>query len=168
MKVLDLGCGVGGPAREMAIFAGANVTGITINELHVERAIELNKQANLQDQVTVLKASFSDLPFADGEFDMAFAIEAFCCAPDVQRLHSEVMRVLKPGGKLGLLDWVITDKYDDGNKEHRLIRGRIERSGAVPHMMTPKARIAALEASGFEMICDEDRATAKANPVPWW
>ncbi|RAR00086.1 S-adenosyl-L-methionine-dependent methyltransferase [Stemphylium lycopersici] len=168
MKVLDLGCGVGGPAREMAVFAGANVTGITINDLHVERANELNKKANLEDQVQITKASFSDLPFADEEFDMAFAIEALGCAPDMQRAHSEVMRVLKPGGKLGILDWVITDKYDDSNKQHRIIRGRIERHGAVPHMMTPKARVAALEESGFEMIGDEDRATAKANPVPWW
>ena len=65
MKVLDLGCGVGGPAREMAIFAGANVTGITINDLHIERAIELNKKANLEDQVQM------------------FAIEALGCAPDM-------------------------------------------------------------------------------------
>lgn len=78
------------------------------------------------------------------------------------------MRLLKPGGKLGILDWVITDKYDDSNKEHRTIRGRIKRHGAVPRMMTPKARVAALEKSGFDMICDEGRATAKANPVPWW
>ena len=78
------------------------------------------------------------------------------------------MRVLKPGGKPGILDWVITDKYDDSSKEHRTIRGGIERHVAVLHMMTPKARVAALEKSGFDMICDEDRATAKANLVPWW
>jgi sterol 24-C-methyltransferase len=168
MKVLDLGCGVGGPAREMAIFAEVNVTGVTINDLHVERSNELNKHHNLQDRVHMVKGSFSELPFEDESFDMAFAIEALCCAPDMAKAYSEVMRVLKPGGKIGILDWVITDKYDDSNQEHRMIRARIERNGAVPHMITPKARVKAFEEAGFEMICEEDRATAKANPVPWW
>ncbi|CAN9220209.1 unnamed protein product [Alternaria alternata] len=168
MKVLDLGCGVGGPAREMAIFAGVYVTGLTINDLHVERSNELNKQANLHDQVHMVKGTFSDLPFADETFDMVFAIEALCCAPDQHKAYTEALRVLKPGGKIGILDWVITDKYDDSNAEHRMIRGRIERNGAVPHMITPKTRIAALVKAGFEMVREEDRATAKANPIPWW
>jgi sterol 24-C-methyltransferase len=112
--------------------------------------------------------TFSELPFEDNSFDMAFAIEALGCAPDMPLALSEVMRVLKPGGKLGVLDWVITDRYDDGNKEHRIIRGRIERHGAVPHMFTPKVRIEQLEEAGFDVLFDEDRATAKGNPVPWW
>ncbi|KAL2062077.1 hypothetical protein VTL71DRAFT_6343 [Oculimacula yallundae] len=168
MKVLDIGCGVGGPAREMAKFTGCEVTGVTINDLHVERSNELNKEMGMQDQVRMVKGNFVDLPFEEGGFDQAYATEALCCAPDMLKAYQEAYRVLKPGGKLGMLDWVLTDRYDDGNEKHRKIRNEIERGGAVPHLTTVKAHIDALEKAGFEMIVENDRATDKSNPIGWW
>jgi sterol 24-C-methyltransferase len=168
MRVLDVGCGVGGPAREMAKFTGCFVTGVTINDLHVERSNEYNRDQGLQEQVHMVKGNFVDLPFGDGEFDRAYATEALCCAPDMDRAYAEVFRVLKPGGVLGMLDWVVTDQYDDGNELHRRIRNEIERGGSVPHLTSVQAHVDALERAGFEMVVEEDRATAKANPIPWW
>jgi sterol 24-C-methyltransferase len=67
-----------------------------------------------------------------------------------------------------MLDWVVTDQYDDGNELHRRIRNEIERGGSVPHLTSVQAHVDALERAGFEMVVEEDRATAKANPIPWW
>lgn len=167
-KVLDIGCGVGGPAREMAIFTGADITGITINQMQVERGTLYNAQAKLSDQVHLVRANMIDLPFKDNEFDAVYSIEALCCAPDVDKACSEAFRVLKPGGKFGLIDWLITPEYDDSNPKHRLIRSAIERGSAVPQLMTAKTRIANLQKAGFEVLMEEDRALSKANPVPWW
>ncbi|KAG9248759.1 S-adenosyl-L-methionine-dependent methyltransferase [Calycina marina] len=168
MKVLDVGCGVGGPAREIAIFTGAHVTGVSINDMHVERSNLYNKEANLEDQVEMVKGNFNALPFKDEAFHAAYATEALCCAEDAVEAYKGVFRVLKPGGRLGILDWVITPLYDDLNPNHRRIRSKIERGGAVPFLTTAEMHKKALEEAGFEMVLDEDRAIAKANPVPWW
>ncbi|SMR51685.1 unnamed protein product [Zymoseptoria tritici ST99CH_3D1] len=168
MKVLDLGCGVGGPAREIAAFTGAHITGVSINGMHVERSNLYNAEDGLSDQCHMVQGNFVDLPFADETFDRAYSIEALCCAPDVEKAYSEVWRVLKPGGKLGFLDWVITDKYDGENEKHRKIRSEIEKGGAVPFMTTVGSHVEKLEGAGFRMLIEEDRATAKANPIPWW
>ncbi|CZT48493.1 related to SAM-dependent methyltransferases [Rhynchosporium secalis] len=168
MKVLDIGCGVGGPAREMAKFTGCRVTGVTINDLHVERSNELNRECGMQDQVNMVKGNFVDLPFKDGEFDQAYATEALCCAPDMLKAYQEAFRVLKPGGVLGMLDWVLTDKYDDGNEMHRKIRNEVERGGSVPLLTSVKAHVQALEEAGFEIVVENDRATDKSNPIGWW
>jgi sterol 24-C-methyltransferase len=168
MEVLDLGCGVGGPAREIAIFTGANVTGITINQMQVERGNKYSKAAGLEGQVQLQRANMIDLPFPDSSFDAVYTIEAWCCAPDAEKAVSEVYRVLKPGGKFGVYEWVNTPVYDDSNALHRTIRSGIERGSAVPYLQFASDRRKILEKVGFEVVRDEDRALSKANPVPWW
>ena len=58
MKVLDVGCGVGGPAREIAKFIGCEIVGITINQQQVDRAIEMTAQAGLSHLCTFLRGDF--------------------------------------------------------------------------------------------------------------
>lgn len=50
MRILDIGCGIGGPAREIAAFAGVHVTGITINKVHIARAKQLTEESMLGDE----------------------------------------------------------------------------------------------------------------------
>ncbi|CAM9924935.1 unnamed protein product, partial [Choristocarpus tenellus] len=80
-KVLDCGCGIGGPYRNIARFTNADVTGITINEYQVKRGNELTQQAGLQDQCRSIQGDFMKLPFEDASFDGVYAIEATCHAP---------------------------------------------------------------------------------------
>jgi len=168
MRVLDVGCGIGGPAREIAVFTGAQIVGVTINELHVQRGTQYNKEASLSDQIQIVKGNFLDLPFPDESFDAAYATEALCGAGNMTKAYSEVFRVLKPGALLGNLDWVLTPQYDHSNAKHRRIRSEIERGGSVPSLSTAEAHKAELRAVGFDILVDQDRALAKANPVPWW
>ena len=168
MKVLDVGCGVGAPAREIAKFVGCHITGVTINDLHVERSNKYNAEDGFADQVHMVKGTFTDLPFPDGSFDAVYATEAICHATDMLKACQEIYRVLKPGGRVGLVDWVITDKYDNDNPQHRKIRSEIERGSSVPLLISVKAHVDALEAAGFTMEIEEDRAQDKSNPIGWW
>ncbi len=58
MKVLDVGCGVGGPAREIVKFTGCHVTGLNINEYQVQRAKHYAKKENLSDKLDFVQADF--------------------------------------------------------------------------------------------------------------
>ena len=75
-KCVDIGCGVGGPLREISRFSGAHVTGLNNNEYQVSRAKKLNAAAGLLSLTDVVKADFMNLPFEAESFDKAYAIEA--------------------------------------------------------------------------------------------
>lgn len=67
MKVLDVGCGVGGPAREIARFTDANIIGINNNDYQIERATKKTAAAGLSGQVSFQKADFMKLGEHFGE-----------------------------------------------------------------------------------------------------
>ncbi|ANV91630.1 methyltransferase domain-containing protein [Picosynechococcus sp. PCC 8807] len=101
-KVLDVGCGIGGSSRILARDYGFDVTGITISPKQVERATQLTTPG--------LTAKFAvddamNLSFADGSFDVVWSVEAGPHMPDKAIFAQELLRVLKPGGKLVVADW---------------------------------------------------------------
>lgn len=96
-KILDVGCGIGGPMRNIARFTRAHVTGVTLNEYQVQRGNELNKAAGLEGKALSVQADFLKLPFEPNSFDGVYAIEATCHAPRRQSVYGEIYRVLKPG-----------------------------------------------------------------------
>lgn len=71
MRVLDVGCGVGGPAREIATFTDANIVGLNNNEFQVGRARKYTKKRDLEGQVTFVKGDFMKLAeqFGENSFD---------------------------------------------------------------------------------------------------
>lgn len=71
MRVLDVGCGVGGPAREIATFTDANIVGLNNNEFQVGRARKYTKKRDLDSQVTFVKGDFMKLAeqFGENSFD---------------------------------------------------------------------------------------------------
>jgi sterol 24-C-methyltransferase len=105
MRVLDVGCGVGGPAREIARFSGAHIVGINNNEFQVQRARRYTAQAGLSDQVEFVKGDFMKLveQFGEGSFDAVYAIEATVHAPSFEGIYEGIRKVLKPGGIVSLL-----------------------------------------------------------------
>ncbi|CAN6539164.1 unnamed protein product [Malus baccata var. baccata] len=138
-RILDVGCGVGGPMRAIAAHSRANVTGITINEYQVKRARQHNKKAGLDSLCEVVCGNFLEMPFPENSFDGAYSIEATCHAPKLEEVYAEIFRVLKPGALYVSYEWVTTDKYkgDDaehmdviqGGEEGRVRGGEGERSG---------------------------------------
>jgi sterol 24-C-methyltransferase len=71
MRVLDVGCGVGGPAREIAQFTDAKIIGLNNNDFQIGRARKYVKQAGLENCVTFVKGDFMKLSeqFGENSFD---------------------------------------------------------------------------------------------------
>ena len=110
VKVLDVGCGVGGTSRYLAKSFGpkAKVTGITLSPNQVKRAKELAAEQN------VLNADFCvmnalEMEFPDNSFDIVWACESGEHMPDKKKYIGEMMRVLKPGGKFVMATWCQRD-----------------------------------------------------------
>ncbi len=104
MRVLDVGCGVGGPAREIATFADVHIVGLNNNEFQVGRARTLTAKAGLSDRVSYTVGDFMKLAeqFGENSFDAVYAIEATVHAPSWEGVYGEILKVLKPGGMVSL------------------------------------------------------------------
>ncbi|KXX76753.1 Sterol 24-C-methyltransferase [Madurella mycetomatis] len=167
MKVLDVGCGVGGPAREIAKFTDAHITGLNNNDYQIERATRYAVKEGLSDQLKFVKGDFMQMSFPDNSFDAVYAIEATVHAPKLEGVYSEIYRVLKPGGTFGVYEWLMTDKYDNNNLEHRDIRLAIEEGNGISNMVTISEGLAAIKAAGFDLVYHEDLAK-RDDPIPWY
>jgi sterol 24-C-methyltransferase len=167
MKVLDVGCGVGGPAREIAKFTGAHITGLNNNDYQIERATHYAQKEELAHQLKFVKGDFMQMSFPDNSFDAVYAIEATCHAPTLEGIYSEIFRVLKPGGVFGVYEWLMTEDYDNDNIRHREIRLGIEQGDGISNMCKVSEGLAAMKAAGFEMMHNEDLAD-RPDPFPWY
>jgi 24-methylenesterol C-methyltransferase len=166
MKVLDIGCGVGGPMRNIVKHTGGHVTGITINEYQVERCLKLNKAAGVSDLTAIKQGNFMDLDkvFEANSFDGAYAIEAACHASNTAALYKKVFHVLKPGALFSSYEWLRTDKYDKNNKVHVDVVDGIAEGNALPEVRTIEDCVAAAEEAGFKVQYTKDRALEGTKP----
>ncbi|KAB8206437.1 Methyltransferase domain protein [Aspergillus parasiticus SU-1] len=167
MEVLDVGCGVGGPAREIARFTGCQVVGVNNNGYQIARATRHTQKAGLEEQVSFFKGDFMHLDFPDNTFDAVYVIEATVHAPSLQKVYEQIFRVLKPGGRFGVYEWVMTDRFDESNPKHRAIRLGIERGNGIVNMRTQNEAAEAIQAAGFVLEHEEDLA-ARLDPIPWY
>ena len=166
MRVLDIGCGVGGPMRNIVKATGGHVTGITINEYQVGRCLKLNKEAGVSDLTDIKQGDFMDLAkvFPAESFDGAYAIEAACHASNTAALYKKVFTVLKPGALFSSYEWLRTNKYDKNNKRHVDVVDGIAEGNALPEVRTIEDCIAAAKEAGFEVQYTFDRATTGGKP----
>lgn len=174
-KVLDVGCGIGGAARELAKLVGCEVIGVTINQYQVDRAIELTAREGLGHLCTFIRADFMDLPFPDDHFDAVVAFEACCHAPSLAHVYAQCWKVLKPGQPFGFTEEVMTDvasggAYNEAIEKHREVRNRIEAGGGMACLQSASAARRALGRAGFKIELDEDYASyfeKLSGPVPF-
>lgn len=95
VKALDLGCGVGGLTRDFARASGAFVTGITASSEEVETANKMNSDLGLGYLCKVVQGDMQALPFADNSFDVVSAVYCLKYLTTLDRVMSEIRRVLK-------------------------------------------------------------------------
>jgi ubiquinone/menaquinone biosynthesis C-methylase UbiE len=105
-RILDIGCGIGGPAFEMARTHGASVVGIDLEAPLIERAVQAAADLDLDEQCTFQTVTVGALPFADESFDIVISSGAFTQTEDKAGILAETRRVLKPGGTLSCYDWL--------------------------------------------------------------
>ncbi|KAI0942168.1 hypothetical protein AcV7_002676 [Taiwanofungus camphoratus] len=169
MKVLDVGCGVGGPAREIARFADVFVVGVNNNDFQIGRARSYTKKAGLEGQVSFAKGDFMKLSeqFGENSFDAVYAIEATVHAPTWEGVYGEIMKVLKPGGVFGVYEWCMTDAWDPSIPSHRDLAHRIEIGNGIPEMRPLQKARDAMVNVGFKIEHEEDLAE-RPDDVPWF
>ena len=166
-KVLDVGCGVGGPAREITKFSGANITGLNNNDYQIERATRYAAREGLSHKLDFVKGDFMQMGFKDETFDAVYAIEATVHAPSLEGVYGQIFRVLKPGGVFGVYEWLMTENYDNSNQTHREIRLGIEQGDGISNMVKISEALAAMKAVGFELEFHEDLAE-RPDAIPWY
>ena len=100
LKVLDVGCGLGGSARYLASEHGCRVTGIDLTKEYVDAANALAELVKMKDVVTFHQASALDLPFTDGSFDAVWTEHVQMNIADKRAFYGHIARVLTPHGRL--------------------------------------------------------------------
>ncbi len=106
MRVLDVGAGLGGPARLLAHRYRCRVTALDLTEEYCRVAQALTEMTGLSDSVEVRQGNALDLPFPENSFDLVWTQHASMNLADKARLYAEIRRVLVPGGRLALFDIV--------------------------------------------------------------
>jgi cyclopropane fatty-acyl-phospholipid synthase-like methyltransferase len=104
LSVLDVGCGIGTPARLLAETYGCRVTGISTSAVGIDQATQRARQCGLADRVSFTVADGMANGFPDASFDRVWVLESSHLMPDKEALFSECARVLRPGGILVLCD----------------------------------------------------------------
>ena len=148
--VLDLCCGLGGPARYLAYHHGCRVTGVDMNTDRLAGAVRLTERTKLQDRVLFHHANALQTGLADETFDVIVSQEAFCHIPDKKTLIAECVRLLKPGGRI-----VYTDILARNSMTNE-IRSRLENEMAFSELSTLEQYCHLLEEKSCQVVEVED------------
>ncbi|KAL4936816.1 hypothetical protein BDV06DRAFT_85338 [Aspergillus oleicola] len=152
-KVLDLGCGRGRVAAHMAQYSGATVTGLNIDPNQVAQAKKFNASLGF-DNNAFIEQDFNSLPlrFENDSFDAFYQIQALSLCKDLGALFREIYRVVKPGSRISLLDWVSLPGYDSSNAEHAELMRRVKPLIGAVGTPTPEILETALAEAGFTVL----------------
>ncbi|MHA2259998.1 MAG: class I SAM-dependent methyltransferase [Promethearchaeota archaeon] len=104
MKILDVGCGIGGPARVLAAKFGCNVTGIDLCKEYCEAAIILNKLTGLGNKIEIIECNVLEMHFEENNFDMIFIQHVLMNIKEKRQLLSKIYKILSPNGKLAVYE----------------------------------------------------------------
>jgi sarcosine/dimethylglycine N-methyltransferase len=156
MSVLDVGSGVGGPARYLAATYGCRVTGVDLSEPFVDAARYLTERTGLSGQVSFQAASALELPFDDGRFNAVLLLHVAMNIADRVRLYREIRRVLQAGGRFATFDAVSIN----GEPHYPVPWAR---TPATSFLLTAAATREAIESTGFRTLAwQDDTEAAKA------
>ncbi len=104
MRVVDVGCGIGGPARALAHYFGCDVVGVDLTEAFCDAAMMLNERTGMAHRVRIRHGSALDLPLEDGSVDVVWMQHVGMNIQQKTDLWGEAARVLRPGGTLALYE----------------------------------------------------------------
>jgi sarcosine/dimethylglycine N-methyltransferase len=156
MSVLDVGSGVGGPARFLAATYSCRVTGVDLSEAFVDAARYLTERTAQSGQVSFQTGSALALPFDDGRFDVALLQHVAMNISDRAGLYREIRRVLKRGGRFATYDLVLKS----GEPHYPVPWAR---TPATSFLLSAAATREAIEPAGFRTLTwQDDSETAKA------
>jgi cyclopropane fatty-acyl-phospholipid synthase-like methyltransferase len=147
-RVLDAGCGVGGSSLWLAAERGVEVVGITLPATQVAMARSYAAQRGLADRVHFELADFTATSFPEASFDIVWAVESVCHAPDKSAFYREAVRLLRPGGRVVVADYVRAGRPLDPTGE-KLLHEWLD-GWAIPDIDSPVEHLEHLAAAGFD------------------
>lgn len=145
-RVLDLGSGLGGPARTLAETYSCHVTGIDLTPAFCAAATALSQWVGLGDKVEFRQGDATRLPFAERSFDAAVTLHVAMNIVAKDKLYAEVHRVLKRGGRFGIYDIL------QGEGGDVIYPVPWAREPSISHLATPEEMSALLAGAGFKIL----------------
>jgi phosphoethanolamine N-methyltransferase len=160
-RVLDIGCGLGGPACILAARQGAHVVGIDLEPPLIERARARAAEQGIGDRTEFMVVEVGPLGFENESFDLVMSSGGVTQTTDKLATFRDCLRVLKPGGAFSLYDWMKCEgEYSDD------MRYWFEMEGLTYAMVTPDQQESLLSEAGFDAVSVTDRSawyTAKVR-----
>lgn len=144
--ILDIGSGLGGPARLVARHFGCTVTGIDLMPEFCEVSDELSRLLHLDQKTQFKVADATSMPFTDGSFDGAYSLNVSMNIADKPALYAELLRVLKPQG------WLVLSEIARGSGPEVDYPTAWAASANSSFLCTPEQTVLGLNAAGFEVI----------------
>lgn len=151
LKVLDVGCGLGGTARYLAAAHQCRVAGVDLTPEFVEVGERLNRDLGLGDRVSLKVASALAMPYEDAGFDRVAMLHVGMNIADKHALFAEIARVTRPGGLLAVYDVM---RCGDWRLAYPVAWAREE---ATSFLASPGDYRQALKAGGFEVLEETDK-----------
>lgn len=157
-SVLEIGCGRGRISAHTALYTGAHVTGMNIDPGQLQSAQKFAIRHDLGGRCRFVRADLNAIPypFPDESFDHIYQVNVFSYAKNLDAVFKEIYRLLKPGGRVALIDYVLKDAYDSSNDEHvKLVRKTKSILGAIG---SPRVSdfTGAIERAGFKVTINAD------------
>jgi ubiquinone/menaquinone biosynthesis C-methylase UbiE len=141
--ILDIGSGIGGPARYIARRFGARITGIDLTAEFCEVARQLTQMLGLEDRVDFKQGDATAMPFGDASFDGAYSMNVSMNIADKAGFYAEIHRVLRPGG------WLVLSEIAQGPGGAPAYPTPWARTAESSFLATPQQTREGLEAAGF-------------------
>jgi MPBQ/MSBQ methyltransferase len=165
--VIDVGAGLGGPARFLARQTGCRVTGIDLTEEYCRVASELTRRLGMEDVVRFRQGDALALPFDDATFDGAWTQHISMNIPDKRAFFAEMARVVKPRGRVAIHDPIAGDGAGDGAGTDGPLTLPVPwaRTPDMSHLVDEAGTRAALADAGLEVLEWHDVTT---TAVEWF
>jgi ubiquinone/menaquinone biosynthesis C-methylase UbiE len=144
--ILDIGSGIGGPARYFANRFGCRVSGIDLTSEFCDVARHLTRLLKLEQRVTFEVGDALAMPFGDASFGGAYSMNVSMNIADKGALYREIHRVLKPGG------WLVLSEVAKGEGGQRDFPTPWAASAHTSFLSTPEETRRGLRDAGFDVM----------------
>jgi ubiquinone/menaquinone biosynthesis C-methylase UbiE len=156
-KIVDVGGGIGGPARTLAAQFGCDFTVVDLTDEYCRAGEVLTMKTGLEHRVRFTPASALDMPFEEESFDLAWQQHSSMNIPDKRMLYKEIARVLRPGGRLALYEIMAGES---GEVRYPVPWARVP---SISHLGSPDDMRAAMIESGFTVSSWRDQTDMGAE-----
>jgi|GEM_PF-214936 ubiquinone/menaquinone biosynthesis C-methylase UbiE len=152
VRGLDIGCGMGGPARWFALQRKANIDGIDITPQMARIATEISRMVGMESETFFATGDALKIPGPDSQYDFAVMMAVSCNIPQRDELYQSIHRVLKPGGVVGMLDIL---KGPRSGLIYPVPWAQSESEG-ISRLLTAEETIAASRTAGLTLEAQQD------------